>query len=73
MARERNPLVVSRVIGDVLDPFTEAVEIRVFSNDNYVFNGRCLRPSQILTRPTVHIGGDGGDFRTFYTLVSINQ
>lgn len=71
MAREMNPLVISRVVGDVLDPFTGTVEVRVIIDGKYVFNSSYLRPSQILTRPTVHIGGgDALDFRTLFTLVS---
>nr|XP_016455132.1 PREDICTED: protein HEADING DATE 3A-like [Nicotiana tabacum]AFY06688.1 flowering locus T-like protein FT2 [Nicotiana tabacum] len=66
-----NPLVVSGVIGDVLDPFTKSVDFDVVYNNNVqVYNGCGLRPSQIVNQPRVDIAGD--DFRTFYTLVMVD-
>lgn len=67
MTREINhSLVISRVVGNILDPFTGTVKIRIFSNGKYVFNGSWLRPSQILTRLKIHFGGcDYLDFRHF--------
>lgn len=67
MPRDRNPLVVGGVIGDVLDPFTTSVGLRVIYNNREVNNGGDFRPSQVLNQPRVEVGGD--DFRTFYTLV----
>ncbi|KAL0442516.1 UNVERIFIED_CONTAM: protein HEADING DATE 3A, partial [Sesamum latifolium] len=66
MTRERNPLVVSRVVGDVLDAFTSTVELRVYSDGRMVCNGCNFRPSQVLAQPRVEIGGN--DFRSLYTL-----
>lgn len=63
----RDPLVVGRVIGDVLDPFTRLVSLRVTYGQREVTNGLDLRPSQVLNKPVVEIGGD--DLRNFYTLV----
>ncbi|KAI4304178.1 hypothetical protein MLD38_039727 [Melastoma candidum] len=66
--RYRDPLVVGRVIGDVLDPFTGSLPLRVlYSNNREISNGCELKPSQVVTQPRVDIGG--GDLRTFYTLV----
>ncbi|GER24603.1 flowering locus T-like 1 protein [Striga asiatica] len=71
MAIERHPLVVSRVVGDVLTPFTPTVELRVFSeNGRLIYNGSSLRPSQVASRPRIEIGDT--DFRTFYTLVMVD-
>lgn len=68
MPRERDPLVVGRVIGDVLDNFTRSINLRVIYGSREVSNGCEFRPSQVVNQPRVDIGGD--DLRTFYTLVS---
>ena len=66
----RDPLLVGRVIDDVLDPFTKSVSLQVSYNGNRAINNGCeLKPSQVLNQPRVDIGGD--DLRTFYTLVSL--
>ncbi|KAL6132394.1 hypothetical protein ACLB2K_064637 [Fragaria x ananassa] len=70
MPRDRNPLVVGRVIGDVLDPFTRSVSLRVTYTSKEVTNGCELKPSQVVSQPRVDIGGE--DFRTFYTLVMVD-
>lgn len=68
--KQQHPLAVSGVVGDVLDPFVAALDPRVLYADGIpVSNGFSMRPSQVVTRPRVDIGGD--DFRTFYTLVSL--
>ena len=69
MPRDRDPLVVGRVIGDVLDPFTKSVSLRVTYTSKEVINGCELKPSQVVSQPRVDIGGE--DLRTFYTLVCI--
>ncbi|KAK4743770.1 hypothetical protein SAY87_010082 [Trapa incisa] len=66
--RERDPLVVGRVVGDVLDPFTRTISLRVSYVSRDVANGCELKPSQVVTQPRVDIGGD--DLRIFYTLAS---
>lgn len=63
-----DPLIVGRVIGDVLDPFTKSVDFRVVYNNREVNNACVLKPSQVVMQPRVHIGGD--DLRNFYTLVN---
>ncbi|KAF3652483.1 Protein FLOWERING LOCUS T [Capsicum annuum] len=69
MVRVREPLVVGRVIGDVLDHFTKSVELKVsYIRDQEVYNGCQLKPSQVINQPRVNVGGN--DLRTFYTLVS---
>ncbi|XP_057475323.1 protein HEADING DATE 3A-like [Actinidia eriantha] len=70
MPRDRNPLVVGRVIGDVLDPFTRSIGLRATYNNKEVNNGCEFKPSQVVNQPRVDIGGD--DLRTFYTLVMVD-
>ncbi|WVZ06137.1 hypothetical protein V8G54_019483, partial [Vigna mungo] len=64
-------LVIGRIIGEVLDPFTSSVSLRVvYKNQTEVINSCELKPSQIVNKPRVHIGGD--DLRVFYTLIMVN-
>ncbi|XP_021829492.1 protein HEADING DATE 3A-like [Prunus avium] len=70
MPRDRDPLVVGRVVGDVLDPFTRSVSLRVTYGMKEVNNGCELKPSQVVHQPRVDTGGD--DLRTFYTLVMVD-
>ncbi|OIW03334.1 hypothetical protein TanjilG_15264 [Lupinus angustifolius] len=70
MAREGNPLVLGGVIGDVLNPFTTLVSLRVCFSNREISNGYELRPSHVVNRPRVSVGGD--DLRTFYTLVMVD-
>lgn len=67
MPRDRDPLVVGRVIGDVLDSFTKSINLNVSYNDRDISNGCELKPSQVVNQPRVDIGGD--DLRAFHTLV----
>ena len=64
MPRERDTLVVGRVIGDVLDPFIRSVPLRVIYNSREVANGCELKPSAVVNRPRVEVGGT--DLRTFF-------
>ncbi|KAF9677003.1 hypothetical protein SADUNF_Sadunf08G0062100 [Salix dunnii] len=70
MSRNRDPLTVGRVIGDVLDPFMRSISLRVNYNSREVNNGCELKPSQVVNQPRVDIGGE--DLRTFYTLVMVD-
>lgn len=65
--RDRDPLVVGRVVGDVLDPFVRTTNLRVSFGNRTVSNGCELKPSMVVHQPRVEIGGP--DMRTFYTLV----
>ncbi|XP_047950214.1 protein FLOWERING LOCUS T-like isoform X1 [Salvia hispanica] len=72
MAREiRQALVVSSVVGDVLEPFTATTDLRAYCDGRIIINGCRLRPSQVRDRPRVEIGGCD-DFRTFYTLIIVD-
>ncbi|PIN16803.1 Phosphatidylethanolamine binding protein [Handroanthus impetiginosus] len=67
MAKMSDPLIVGRVIDDVLDCFTPSLRICVTYGNKYVCNGYEFYPSAVATNPRVQI--QGGDLRTFYTLV----
>ncbi|KAG0454735.1 hypothetical protein HPP92_023684 [Vanilla planifolia] len=66
----RDPLVVGRVIGDVVDQFSRRASLKVIYSLKEVSNGMELKPSQVVNQPRVEVGGD--DFRTFYTLVMVD-
>ncbi|KAI9122021.1 hypothetical protein K1719_006710 [Acacia pycnantha] len=66
----RDPLIVGRVIGDVLDSFSPSVNMTVSYNKKDIFNGYELLPSAVSDRPSVQI--DGLDMRSFYTLVMVD-
>ncbi|KAL0283112.1 UNVERIFIED_CONTAM: CEN-like protein 2 [Sesamum radiatum] len=62
-----DPLIVGRVIGDVLDSFSPTTKMFVNYANKQVFNGHEFYPSAVAMKPRVEI--QGGDLRTFYTLV----
>ncbi|KAJ3694267.1 hypothetical protein LUZ60_009747 [Juncus effusus] len=70
MQRERDPLVIGRVIGDVLDPFMRTVPFRVSYNSREVKNGCEFRPAAVVQQPRVEVGGT--DFDAFFTLVMVD-
>lgn len=71
MNLERDPLVLGRVIGDVLDRFTRSVTLRVTYGSRDMGNGREFKPSQVVNQPRVEVGGT--DLRNLYTLVRIRD
>nr|BDG58486.1 flowering locus T-like protein 6 [Allium sativum] len=73
MLRERvarDPLVLGQIIGDVVDPFTKSVNLKVVYGDKEVSNGTRLRQSMVINQPRVTI--EGCDSRTLYSLAMIN-
>ncbi|KAJ0231400.1 Protein BROTHER of FT and TFL 1 [Hirschfeldia incana] len=71
MSREIEPLIVGRVIGDVIEMFNPSVTMRVTYNSNtIVSNGHELAPSLLLSKPRVEIGGH--DLRSFFTLIMMD-
>ncbi|KAJ3701157.1 hypothetical protein LUZ61_004862 [Rhynchospora tenuis] len=70
MQRERDSLVVGRVVGDVLDPFDRKVPLRVTYNSRDVANGYEFKPSAVAHQPRVEIGST--DLRSFFTLVMVD-
>ncbi|KAE8098516.1 hypothetical protein FH972_016573 [Carpinus fangiana] len=67
MASISEPLIVGRVIGDVLDSFTPTIKMSVTYNNKQVCKGVELHPSLLTTKPRVEI--QGSDMRYFFTLV----
>nr|3AXY_A Chain A, Protein HEADING DATE 3A [Oryza sativa Japonica Group]3AXY_B Chain B, Protein HEADING DATE 3A [Oryza sativa Japonica Group]3AXY_G Chain G, Protein HEADING DATE 3A [Oryza sativa Japonica Group]3AXY_H Chain H, Protein HEADING DATE 3A [Oryza sativa Japonica Group] len=68
--RDRDPLVVGRVVGDVLDAFVRSTNLKVTYGSKTVSNGLELKPSMVTHQPRVEVGGN--DMRTFYTLVMVD-
>nr|AGZ20210.1 FT4 [Allium cepa] len=64
-----DPLVLSRVVGDVIDDFDRRIPLRVMYNGRSVLNGVGMKPSIINDKPRVEIGGVP---RMFYTLVMVD-
>ncbi|XP_038903758.1 CEN-like protein 1 [Benincasa hispida] len=65
------PLIVGRVVGDVVDIFTPHVKMNViYSSSKQVANGHELLPSFISSKPRVEVGGD--DMRSAFTLIMID-
>ncbi|XVF05186.1 hypothetical protein REPUB_Repub05bG0149900 [Reevesia pubescens] len=68
MAKLSDPLVVGRVIGDVIDAISPSVKMTVtFNSNKKVNNGHELLPSSVTNKPKVEV--HGGDMRSFFTLV----
>ena len=67
MQEDTDPLVLGRVVGDVVDRFFRSISLKISYGSRDVTNGREFKPSQVVNQPRVEIGGD--DLRTFYTLV----
>uniref|UniRef100_A0A0E0BP19 Uncharacterized protein n=1 Tax=Oryza glumipatula TaxID=40148 RepID=A0A0E0BP19_9ORYZ len=68
MSRSVEPLVVERVIGEVIDSFNPCTKMIVTYNSNkLVFNGHEFYPSAVVSKPRVEV--QGGDMRSFFTLV----
>ncbi|XP_030956777.1 CEN-like protein 2 [Quercus robur] len=82
MAKVSDPLVVGRVIGDVIESFSPTVKMTVTYNSNVkdiksnssqgqslkqVYNGHELFPSAVTMKPKVEV--HGGDMRSFFTLI----
>jgi hypothetical protein len=67
MARISEPLILGRVIGDVIDSFTPSLKMCVAYKNKQVCKGLELYPSSVTTQPRVEI--QGADMRSFFTLV----
>ncbi|KAJ9558961.1 hypothetical protein OSB04_013575 [Centaurea solstitialis] len=63
-----HPLVIGRVVGDVVDSFIPSVDMVVmYNSSNQVYNGYELFPSTVTVKPRVYV--HGGDMRSFFTLI----
>nr|BAX00858.1 TERMINAL FLOWER1-like protein [Ficus carica] len=62
-----DPLVLGRVIGDVVDPFSSSHRMTVTYSNKKLYNGHEFLPSSVTIKPKVEV--HGGDLRSFFTLV----
>ncbi|KAH7351567.1 hypothetical protein KP509_19G003400 [Ceratopteris richardii] len=69
MARSTEPLIVGRVIGDVIDNFAPTAEMLVQYPIRQVSNGCEIKTTGLVDRPRVHIRGS---FDSLYTLVMVD-
>ncbi|EXB69116.1 hypothetical protein L484_017394 [Morus notabilis] len=66
MAASVDPLVVGRVIGDVVDMFIPTLSVSVYFGSKHVTNGCDIKPSIAISPPKVAISGHSDEL---YTLV----
>nr|AJA71629.1 flowering locus T- like protein [Triticum aestivum] len=69
MLRSRDPLIIGRIVGDVVDYFDASARLRVLYGNREITVGSELRPSQVANQPTVRITGRAG---SLYTLVMVD-
>ncbi|KAG8387499.1 hypothetical protein BUALT_Bualt02G0027500 [Buddleja alternifolia] len=63
-----DPLVIGKVIGDVVDNFSTTVKMSVtYNSTKHVYNGHELFPSTVTVKPRVEVLGS--DMRSFFTLI----
>ncbi|XP_074291486.1 CEN-like protein 2 [Silene latifolia] len=63
-----NPLIIGRVVGDVIDPFCPSITMYVTYNSNkQVYNGHEFFPSSVTLKPRVQV--HDSDMKTFFTLI----
>ncbi|XP_031500174.1 CEN-like protein 2 [Nymphaea colorata] len=68
MARSFEPLVLGRVVGEVLEDFIPSIKMSVVYNSNkQVCNGHEFMPSAVAFKPKVEV--NGGDLRSFFTMI----
>ncbi|XP_059667050.1 CEN-like protein 1 [Cornus florida] len=67
MSRLIEPLIVGRVVGEVVDSFTPSVKMTITYSNRQVNNGHEFMPAVTAARPRVEIGGE--DMRASYTLI----
>ncbi|KAF1882499.1 hypothetical protein Lal_00039147 [Lupinus albus] len=65
------PLVIGKVIGDVVDPFTPAAKMTILYGNKHVSNGYDIKPSLAAERPHVQISG-ASNASNLYTLVMVD-
>nr|AZL87182.1 mother of FT and TFL1-like 2 [Petunia x hybrida] len=64
MAAKVDPLVVGRVIGDVVDMFVPSVTMSVYFGSKHVTNGCDIKPSIATDPPKITVGGHAADLFT---------
>ena len=71
MARSTYPLVVGRVIADVIDMFVPSMDMAVYYGSKQVTNGCEINPFTTVDHPNVQIAGRHFN-DSLYTLVPIS-
>ena len=66
MATSTDPLVVSRIIGDVVDMFVPSITMNIYYGPKHVTNGCNIKPSMAINPPRFTITGHSHEL---YTLV----
>ncbi|KAH7549388.1 hypothetical protein JRO89_XS13G0023700 [Xanthoceras sorbifolium] len=66
MAASVDPLVVGRVIGDVVDMFVPSVNMSVYYGSKHVSNGCDIKPSMAANPPKITLTGESDEL---YTLI----
>nr|AKM77640.1 mother of FT and TFL1-like protein [Dimocarpus longan] len=69
MAASVDPLVVGRVIGDVVDMFVPSVNMSVHYGSKHVTNGCDIKPSMAINPPKITLTGHSDEL---YTLIMID-
>ncbi|KAK2664487.1 hypothetical protein Ddye_003061 [Dipteronia dyeriana] len=69
MAASVDPLVVGRVIGEVLDMFVPSVNMSVYYGPKHVTNGCDIKPSMAVNPPKITLTGHTDEL---YTLIMID-
>jgi len=72
ISRSTDPLVVGRVIGDVIDMFVPSMDMAIYYGSKQVTNGYEIKPSATVDHPNVQIVGRHFD-KSLYTLVPISS
>ncbi|CAN1149686.1 Protein MOTHER of FT and TFL1, partial [Linum perenne] len=72
MARSIEPLIVGKVIGDVIDFFNPTVELTVHYGSRKVSNGCEIKPSAAAQKPVVQVLHDAPFSSVLYTLVMVD-
>ncbi|XP_062087359.1 protein MOTHER of FT and TFL1-like [Humulus lupulus] len=71
MARSIEPLVVGKVIGDVVDMFSPATEFTIHYGSKQISNGYEIKPSAAVDKPKAQILGPRNQ-ANLYTLVMVD-
>jgi hypothetical protein len=69
MARSIEPLVVGRVVGDVIDMFVPSVDLAVQYTSRQVSNGCQMKPSATVQAPNIEVADRNADNVNLFTLV----
>ncbi|KAG0613056.1 hypothetical protein M758_6G073300 [Ceratodon purpureus] len=69
MSRSVDPLVVGRVIGDVIDMFVPSVDMAVLYTSRQVSNGCQMKPSATSEPPGIRVTDKNGGANNFFTLI----